>query len=74
MKAIGDFTVDFSWENGKPKFISINSCKGMPLYVDCNGICSARISVNGKRVVGKQISANTLFIPSKQGDKINIGY
>ncbi len=74
MKAIGNFTVDFSWKNGNIEFISIVSCKGTPLYVNGRGIGLAKVTVNGKRATCKQMSVNTLFVPSKQGDKIVISF
>lgn len=74
MKAIGDFTVSFSWHGGKLQYVEIYSGKGSKLYVSYPEIKAAQIRVNGKKISPRPLSANTVFVPSKQGDKVSLSF
>lgn len=74
MKAVGDFTVSFSWHGGKLKQVKILSEKGSKLYVSYPQIISAQTRVNGKKLSPQAISTNTIFVPSKQGDEVSLSF
>ena len=77
MKAIGNFTVDFNWANGKCQKATITSNAGAELKVRCKrgamGIDNALVTVNGKKAdvtVEKEIAT----IPCKKGDIVVIDF
>ena len=77
MKAIGNFTVDFNWANGKCQKATITSNAGAELKVRCKrgamGIDKALVTVNGKKAdvtVEKEIAT----IPCKKGDIVVIDF
>lgn len=74
MKTIGDFTVSLSWQGGKLRNAEIYSGKGSKLYIGYPGVKSAQIRVNGKKTSPRSLGANTVFVPSKQGDKVSLSF
>ncbi len=47
LKAVGDFTVDIKWEGNQARKVTITNNQGQPLYVKCEGLASAAVTVNG---------------------------
>ena len=47
LKAVGDFTVDIKWEGNQARKVTITNNQGQPLYVKCNGLAAAIVTVNG---------------------------
>lgn len=72
MKAVGNFTVDFSWNNGKPRFVSIKSNMGRPLYVSCKNMERAETYIDGKSVDCEKVSGQTIYVPLKKGGTLNL--
>ena len=77
MKAIGNFTVDFNWADGKCQKATITSNAGAELKVRCNrgamGIDKALVTVNGKKV-SATVENNIATIPCKQGEVVVIDF
>ena len=77
MKAIGNFTVDFNWADGKCQKATITSNAGAGLKVRCKrgamGIDKALVTVNGKKVT-VTVENNIATIPCKQGDVVVIDF
>lgn len=63
LKAVGNFTVDQDWKDGKLTRVSITSNAGQPLYIRYPGIgkCTVR-NAEGKRIKNKAKDANTVII------------
>ena len=79
MKAIGNFTVDFNWQNGKAQQVTIVSNAGAPLKVRCKrgamDISEARITVDGKEVVAQIDENGIATIPNvKENDEVVIDF
>ena len=76
MKAIGNFTVDFSWEDGKCKNIYIVSNAGAKLRVRCalgaKPIAETLVLVNGVSVQVSVDENGIATIPCEKGDKVEI--
>ena len=77
MKAMGNFTVDFNWKNGKAQKVTILSNAGAPLKVRCNrgatDIANAVISVNGNEVAAI-VENGIATIPCEQGQTVVIDF
>ena len=77
MKAMGNFTVDFNWENGKAQKVTIVSHKGAPLKVRCKrgamDIAKAKITVNGVEV-DATVENGIATIPCKQAETVVIDF
>ena len=77
MKAIGNFTVDFNWENGKAQQVTIESHKGAPLKVRCKrgamDIAKAKITVNGVEV-NATVENGIATIPCNEGETVVIDF
>ncbi len=78
MKAMGNFTVDFNWADGKCQQVTIVSHAGAPLRVRCTRaateITDAKVSVNGKKVKVKVDEHGIATIPCKKGRTVKIDY
>ena len=79
MKAIGNFTVDFNWQDGKAQKVTIVSNAGAPLKVRCNrgamDIADAFITVNGTEVAAQVDENGIATIPNvKKGDNVVIDF
>ena len=78
MKAMGNFTVDFDWKEGKCQQVTIVSHAGAKLRVRCTrgatDITNARVTVNGKKVKVKVDEYGIATIPCKQGCAVVIDY
>ena len=78
MKAMGNFTVDFSWSEGKCQQVTIVSHAGAPLRVRCsrgaNDIRSAKVTVNGRNVKVQTDEHGIATIPCAKGKTVKIDY
>ncbi len=75
MKAIGDFTVDFEWEDNKATIVRIHNNQGQECKVKCPGIGNAYVFVNHEKVQVEALGNDVYRIPSAQkGDYIVINY
>jgi alpha-L-fucosidase 2 len=78
MKAIGNFTVDFTWKNGKCQTARIVSNAGAPLNVSCkNGamkLNKASIKVNGNEVAVTTKDNGIVNIPCAKDDVVEIDF
>ena len=78
MKAMGNFTVDFDWKDGKCQQVKIVSHAGAKLRVRCvRGAVStaeAKVTVNGKKVKVKVDEHGIATIPCKKGCSVEIDY
>ena len=78
MKAMGNFTVDFSWSEGKCQQVTIVSHAGAPLRVRCsrgaNDIRSAKVTVNGRNVKVQTDKHGIATIPCTKGKTVKIDY
>jgi hypothetical protein len=78
MKAIGNFTVDFNWKEGKCQAAKIVSNAGAELKVRCNrgamDIAKARITVNGKVVAVTVDEHGIATIPCAKDDVVEIDF
>ena len=77
MKAVGNFTVDFNWKDGKCQVIKIVSNAGAPLRVRCNigevAISDADITVDGVKVAAT-IENGIATIPCKKGQVVKVNF
>ena len=77
MKAMGNFTVDFNWKNGKAQQVTIVSHKGAPLKVRCNrgarALDEAQITVNGTEVAAV-VENGIATIPCEEGQTVVIDF
>ncbi|MBO5084276.1 MAG: glycoside hydrolase N-terminal domain-containing protein [Bacteroidaceae bacterium] len=78
MKAMGNFTVDFSWSEGKCQQVTIVSHAGAPLRVRCsrgaNDIRSAKVTVNGRNVKVQTDEHGIATIPCAKSKTVKIDY
>lgn len=78
MKAIGNFTVDFSWEGGQCQKIRIVSNAGAPLKVRCDKaaktIDKASVKVNGVEVAVTLDEHGVAAIPCVKDDVVEIDF
>ena len=78
MKAMGNFTVDFSWSEGKCQQVTIVSHAGAPLRIRCsrgaNDIRSAKVTVNGRNVKVQTDEHGIATIPCAKGKTVKIDY
>lgn len=75
MKAIGNFTVDFNWKNGKAQRVTIVSNAGAPLKVRSNrgNIATAIITVDGVNTA-VTVENGIATIPCTQGQTVVIDF
>jgi hypothetical protein len=77
MKAMGNFTVDFNWNNGKAQKVKIVSNAGAELKVRCNrgaiALADAKITVNNNEVA-VEIKNGIATIPCEEGDIVVIDF
>lgn len=78
MKAIGNFTVDFSWTEGKCQDIRIVSNAGAPLKVRCDkaakSIDKASVKVNGTEIAVTIDENGIATIPCAKDDVVEINF
>ncbi len=76
MKAIGNFTVDFNWKNGKAQQVTIVSHKGAPLKVRSNrgDIATALITVAGVEIAAQVDEHGIATIPCAEGQTVVINF
>ena len=78
MKAIGNFTVDFNWQNGKAQQVTIVSNAGAELKVRCNrgamDIANALITVDGDEVAAQVDENGIATIPCEKDQTVVIDF
>jgi hypothetical protein len=78
MKAMGNFTVDFEWQDGQVQQATIESHAGAPLRVRCTRgakeITAATVTVDGKKAKVKVDKHGIATIPCKKGQTVTIAY
>ena len=78
MKAMGNFTVDFNWKDGKAQQVTIVSNAGAELKVRCNrgamDIANAMITVDGEEVTVEVDENGIATIPCAKGDEVVIDF
>ena len=76
MKAMGNFTVGFSWKDGKCRQVTITSHAGAKLRVRCTrgNMSDAKVTVDGKKARMKVDKHGIATIPCKQGQTVVIDY
>lgn len=74
LKAVGDFTVGISWENGTATAVDIVSNQGTPLVVNYPGIGNKKICVDGAEINATVIDENTVSIPAGKGAKVDVNF
>ncbi len=78
MKAMGNFTVDFNWLDGKCQKATITSNAGAELKVRCKvgamEIAKAKITVNGKEVGVTVDEHGIVTIPCAKDDVVEIDF
>jgi alpha-L-fucosidase 2 len=79
MKAMGNFTVNFNWKNGKCEVIRIHSHAGAPLRVRCTRAAKenfneAIVVVNGKQISVEVDEHGIATIPCEKGDHVAIDF
>ena len=78
MKAMGNFTVDFNWNNGKCQNVKIVSNAGAELKVRCTRgameIAKAKITVNGTEVGITVDAYGVATIPCTKDDIVDIDF
>ena len=78
MKAMGNFTVDFNWADGKCQKVKIVSNAGAELRVRCtrgaNDIKKVLVTVNGAEVGIEVDEHGIATIPCKKDDVVEIDY
>lgn len=78
MKAVGNFTVDFNWSEGKCQIITIVSNAGAPLKVRCGRgameLAKACVKVNDVEVAASVDANGIASIPCDKGDVVVIDF
>ena len=78
MKAMGNFTVDFNWLDGKCQKATITSDAGAELKVRCNvgamDIAKARVTVDGKEVAVTVDEHGIATIPCEKDGVVEIDF
>ncbi len=74
VKAVGDFTVDITWKNGKTTCVTIVSNQGQPLVVSCKNMKKKTIYINGDKIKIKTKHPDVIAIPAKAGDTVVIDF
>ena len=78
MKAIGNFTVDFNWADGKCQKATIVSNAGAELKVRCKigamEIAKAMITVNGAEVKVTVDANGIATVPCEKGDVVELDF
>ena len=78
MKAMGNFTVDFNWKDGKAQQVTIVSNAGAPLRVRCTrgatAITEAKVTIDGKKVKVKVDEHGIATIRCKKGQTVKIDH
>ena len=78
MKAMGNFTVNFNWEEGKCQKVTIVSNAGAELRVRCargaRDIAKAKVTVDGEEVKVQIDQHDIATIPCTKGNTIEIDF
>lgn len=74
LKAVGNFTVDLSWNYGVAESAKIVSHKGMPLVIKYPGITSVQVMLNGAEIEPDLIGKDIIKVPTNEGDILQINF
>ncbi len=80
LKAVGNFTVDIHWNNGKPSKVEITSNKGMPLRVSGGMLDAVEVLIDGRgaEVVAEERTEGRATVYQirnvKAGQKVSIDF
>ena len=74
LKAVGDFEVDMTWNEGKLTEATIVSNQGEPLVIKAEDIAQKAVSVDGAEVKAHKINANTIKVDAKAGQKVVVDF
>ncbi|MBQ2122916.1 MAG: glycoside hydrolase family 95 protein, partial [Bacteroidaceae bacterium] len=74
LKAVGDFTVDIEWSEGKATAAKIVSNQGQPLVVRYPGVATKVVFVNGVQVKPETVGSDVIKLATKAGDVVDIDF
>ena len=78
LKAVGNFTVDFEWQNGKAQYAEITSHAGTELKVRCARgemeLAKALITIDGVEVATTVDENGIVTIPCEEGQTVAIDF
>ena len=74
LKAVGDFEVDLSWNEGKLTEAVILSNQGQPLVIKADEIADKAVFVDGVEVKAVKIDAHTIQVEAQAGEKVMIDF
>ncbi len=74
LKAVGDFTVDIAWKEGKATRATIVSNQGQPLVVKCQDIVGKNVYVNGALVTVTELGTDKIEVPANVKDVVVIDF
>ena len=74
LKAIGDFTVDVTWAEGKATVATITSNQGQPLFINAQDIATKKVYVNDVEVTANVINDHTIQVEAKAGDVVVVKF
>ena len=72
MKAVGNFCVSLSWTGGKISRAEIESIKGQKLYIKADDIQHARAYVGNRPALCRPVSAKTISVELKKGQRLTL--
>lgn len=73
LKAVGNFTVDQTWKDGKLSTATVQAVNTLPLPIYYKGIGDRCVmNANGEEIAYKQVSANCLVIDAEAGETYTI--
>jgi len=74
LKAVGDFTVDVAWKDGKPTRATLTNHQGRPCYVKYPGLADVAVYVNG---VGQEMEpgqSDVRLVSGQAGDIVVLDF
>lgn len=74
LKAVGDFTVDIAWKDGRATAVTIVSNQGQPLVVRYPGIAGKLVTVDGEKAYPKATGSDVIEIPAAKGSRVTIDF
>lgn len=67
LKAVGDFTVSITWEEGLPVSVTVVNNQGQPGVINCQGIVGATCMVDGVETELEVVGTNLVNLPATKG-------